>query len=117
MAGEMQVAVSPRHVTAVAPGYNANGHAGNGMRASFDLTPAGRGWIVASDCPASGCAPALLSTDDDGQTWTRYNLGSVHPVRVVAADAQHAWILDSEGRWLATADGGATWEQVYPNAP
>ena len=96
--------------TPVAPGYNANAQAGLGARASFDLT-AGRGWIISSDCPPSDCAPNLLSTDDDGQTWTRYDLGSVRPVRVIAADPQHAWILDLEGRWLATADGGETWEQ------
>lgn len=78
----------------------------------YHLLSGGNAWVVAADCQTGECKPALFSTANGGQTWTRYDLGAIRPTAAAAADTTHVWLEDEAGHLYATADGGRSWTQL-----
>jgi photosystem II stability/assembly factor-like uncharacterized protein len=87
---------------------------------AFSLLPDGRAWVVLGDTPsAANPDPArrLLTTADDGRTWTEYQLDDL-PVNwqypwldtIQFADAEHGW-LKADTALYYTQDGGRHWVQ------
>lgn len=96
--------------------------AGFGLSANLSCLDANHAWLlVALEYPVSGM---LYRTSDGGQSWL------VAPVPFSSGDME---FLDAQGGWMMadlgagagsqavaifrTADGGATWRQVYVNDP
>jgi photosystem II stability/assembly factor-like uncharacterized protein len=69
-------------------------------------------------CPACDAASTVMRTTD-GTTWQRSKIDGFLPQQVSFADAQHGLLIARAGFHgddvlLATTDGGATWNQIYP---
>ena len=78
--------------------------------AAVEMADTTHGWAVGPG--------TLLRTEDGGARWERQRLpgrADDWPLHAVAAiDAQRAVVLASEGRWLATTDGGGLWRAPRP---
>ncbi len=101
----------------------------------FRTTDGGASWSRGRTPPVSGLTDVvmadaihgwavgpgtLLRTEDGGARWERQRLpgrADDWPLHAVAAiDARRAVVLASEGRWLATVDGGGLWRAARPEA-
>jgi len=57
----------------------------------------------------------LLSTTDGGATWMRAAIGCASASNLVATDARHLWLLDSESKAVWTSStGGGSWHAHPP---
>lgn len=58
----------------------------------------------------------MYYSQDGGASWRRVAVSlrgkRVFAAEVAASDVRHIWILDSGGRLLRTADGGANWSAI-----
>lgn len=73
------------------------------------------GWAL-SETPtvAGGGAPRLLLTNDAGTTWrdaTPPQEADYQPT-IEFIDADHGWLLETDGPLWRTADGGRTWQKT-----
>jgi photosystem II stability/assembly factor-like uncharacterized protein len=74
-------------------------------------------WVRAEDCDGRNCQPILLSTADDGRTWTRYAINdpefniALHNGTLSVADKQRGWVRLGTRLW-STTDGGRTWTRL-----
>jgi photosystem II stability/assembly factor-like uncharacterized protein len=73
--------------------------------------PSGR-WLVV------GAAGALLTSNDNGKTWTRTQLAQIYPFSWLdlfsirfAPDRVNGWISGEQGLILRTTDAGKTWQK------
>jgi len=80
---------------------------------------------------AVGVAGTLLSSDDNGRTWSSRKVAEAQPFgwldlySIRFADEKHGWISGEQGLILRTDDGGKTWrrqssgisEELYRLAP
>jgi photosystem II stability/assembly factor-like uncharacterized protein len=73
--------------------------------------PSGR-WLVA------GASGALLTSDDNGKTWTRTQLAKTYPFSWLdlfsirfAPDRVNGWISGEQGLILRTTDAGKSWQK------
>jgi photosystem II stability/assembly factor-like uncharacterized protein len=66
---------------------------------------------------AVGVAGTLLTSNDDGRTWTHRKIAGVQPFgwldlhSVRFPDRKHGWICGEKGLVLRTDDGGETWRR------
>ena len=65
-----------------------------------------------------GASGVLLTSDDDGKTWTRAQLGKIYTLSWrdlfsirFAPDRTNGWIAGEQGLILRTSDGGKTWHK------
>ncbi len=73
--------------------------------------PSGR-WLVV------GASGVLLTSDDDGKTWTRTQLAKIYPFSWLdlfsirfAPDRVNGWISGEQGLILRTTDAGKSWQK------
>ena len=78
---------------------------------SVTSLPSGR-WLVV------GASGVLLTSDDNGKTWTRTQLAKIYPFSWLdlfsvrfAPDRVNGWISGEQGLVLRTTDGGKTWQK------
>jgi photosystem II stability/assembly factor-like uncharacterized protein len=78
---------------------------------SVTSLPSGK-WLVA------GASGVLLTSDDNGKTWTRAQLAQIYPFSWLdlfsvrfAPDHVNGWISGEQGLVLKTTDGGKTWQK------
>jgi hypothetical protein len=79
--------------------------------------------VFTGQCPA--CDPqrvTVLATQDGGSSWNRHEVNGFYPTGLSFADPDHGWMTTliggTQGRRsaiLATANGGRTWQPVYPS--
>ena len=66
---------------------------------------------------AVGVAGTLLSSDDNGRTWSSRKIAEAQPFgwldlySIRFADEKHGWICGGQGLILRTDDGGKTWKR------
>ncbi len=92
--------------------------------ASVSFPTAADGWVLGDGCDAQGaCEVVMARTTDDGANWTLVSppvdpRQSAWGLQVLAGSAQDAWVWGYEGQgsgpavFVATHDGGATWEPI-----
>lgn len=75
--------------------------------------PAGRWYVV-------GASGVLLTSDDNGKSWTRAQLAKIYPFSWLdlfsirfAPDRVNGWISGEEGLILRTTDGGKSWQKQH----
>jgi photosystem II stability/assembly factor-like uncharacterized protein len=78
-----------------------------------------RAWAIGQICGAQPlCLRVILRTDDGGATWSRVVSPNVALLSIAAVSPTVVWIGAQEGgeraALLHTADGGLTWQVVYP---
>jgi hypothetical protein len=83
----------------------------------FSVCAAGRNVVWVSGGDGTATAPVVVASTNGGGTW-RDATGSLQNVDLFclnALDESRAWVGTSDGRILATSDGGTVWsEQTYP---
>ena len=92
---------------------------GNGAWVWQNPLPEGND-LVAVSCPDGrhawtvGAGGALLSSSNEGQTWTVRRSGTTLDLNGVAfADATHGWIVGRGATLRATTNGGRTWRSQH----
>jgi photosystem II stability/assembly factor-like uncharacterized protein len=98
----------------------ATGALAQSSRQSFGTTDAfygvaslpSRRWCVV------GASGVLLTSDDDGKSWTRTQLAKIYPFSWLdlfsirfAPDRVNGWISGEQGLILRTTDGGKSWQK------
>src|SRR3989338_5881109 len=71
---------------------------------------------TAEVCYSAGDFGTFLKTEDGGETWTEYQLGSrANPPQLAALfalDTKQVFVVGKDGRMYRTRDGGAYWTTV-----
>jgi len=65
------------------------------------------GWV-------SGYGGGILKTEDGGETWEQYYIGSDELIRrLIFVDSSNGWAVGHKGSIFNSADGGVTWTLQY----
>ena len=85
-----------------------------------NLFPGGQAWLMVGVFDPMQSTNLLLSTGDDGKTWTRFQLAGKQVSGKLAesysgapqfVDPAHGWLINGD-QLLRTEDGGRTWVQL-----
>ena len=101
----------------IATAIRAAGHAAEPSERQEDLfsvasVPSGAWYAV-------GVAGTLLSSEDNGRTWSSRKIAEAQPFgwldlySIRFADEKHGWICGEQGLILRTEDGGKTWKHQF----